>query len=317
MKRYVFWTESYCLSKQPGNKFLTLSTSWALLQNYGVQKILRIFSPAWDRAQQQEWIDDALEHLTPPSEDAPRICILDTGVNEQHPLLQSATDTADMHTYNPAWGTDDRYGHGTPMAGLAIYGDLTVPLASTGPIELTHRLESVKVIPNPGSHTDKLLYGAITRESINRVEVNPDSQRVYAMAVSATDDRDHGKPSSWSASIDALSSGYDDEQYRLIILAAGNTDSQERHRHPHSNMTDAIHDPGQAWNALTIGAFTEKALLDTGKYPGWKPVAKLGDLAPLKLYINGMEQNLADQTGHRHGRRQYGNQSKLRHCRLH
>ena len=238
------------------------------------------FFTGMDRAQQQEWIDDALEHLTPPSEDAPRICILDTGVNEQHPLLQSATDTADMHTYNPAWGTDDRYGHGTPMAGLAIYGDLTVPLASTGPIELTHRLESVKVIPNPGSHTDKLLYGAITRESINRVEVNPDSQRVYAMAVSATDDRDHGKPSSWSASIDALSSGYDDEQYRLIILAAGNTDSQERHRHPNSNMTDAIHDPGQAWNALTIGAFTEKTLLDTGKYPGWHPVANSGDLAP-------------------------------------
>ena len=238
------------------------------------------FFTSMGRAEQQEWVDEALQRLVPLPDAAPSICILDTGVTEQHPLLQPAADMADMHTYDPVWGTDDRYGHGTPMAGLAIYGDLTVPLAFAGPIELTHRLESVKVIPNPGYHTDKLLYGAITRESINRVEIDPDRQRVYAMAVTATDNRDRGKPSSWSAAIDALSSGYDDEQRRLVILSAGNTDPQERHRYPGSNMTDAIHDPGQAWNALTVGAFTEKVLLDTQEYPGWRPVADSGDLAP-------------------------------------
>ncbi|HFD86703.1 MAG TPA: S8 family peptidase, partial [Gammaproteobacteria bacterium] len=238
------------------------------------------FYTGMDRVQQQEWIDDALQRLTPPPEDAPSVCILDTGVTEQHPLLQPAANSSDMHTYNPAWGTDDRYGHGTPMAGLAIYGDLTEPLSSDEAIELTHRLESVKVTPNPDHHTDKLLYGAITRESISRVEITSDRQRVYAMAVTATDDRDRGKPSSWSAAIDALSSGYEDEQQRLVILSAGNTDPKERHRHPDSNMTDAIHDPGQAWNALTVGAFTEKVLLDTEEYPGWQPVADSGDLAP-------------------------------------
>lgn len=238
------------------------------------------FFTGMDRVEQQDWIDDALNRLTPPPEYAPCICILDTGVTEQHPLLGPAADTSDMHTYNPAWETDDRYGHGTPMAGLAIYGDLTEPLSSAEPIEPTHRLESVKVTPNPDHHTDKLLYGAITRESISRVEINPDRQRVYAMAVTTTDDRDRGKPSSWSAAIDALSSGYEDEQQRLIILSAGNTDPQERHRHPDSNMTDAIHDPGQSWNALTVGAFTEKVLFDTAKYPGWQPVAGSGDLAP-------------------------------------
>jgi len=238
------------------------------------------FFTGMDRVEQQDWIDDALQRLTPPPEDAPSICILDTGVTEQHPLLQPAANSSDMHTYNPAWGTDDRYGHGTPMAGLAIYGDLTGPLSSDEPIELTHRLESVKVTPNPDHHTDRLLYGAITRESISRVEIDPDRQRVYAMAITTTDDRDRGKPSSWSAAIDALSSGYDDERQRLVILSAGNTDPQERHLHPDSNMTDAIHDPGQAWNALTVGAFTEKVLLDTERYPGWQPAADSGDLSP-------------------------------------
>jgi len=238
------------------------------------------FFTGMSRVGQQEWIEDALGRLTAPPEHAPCICILDTGVTEQHPLLRPAAEAADMHTYKPAWGTDDRFGHGTPMAGLAIYGDLTEPLSSGQPIVLTHRLESVKITPNPDHHTDKLLYGAITRESISRVEINPDRQRVYAMAVTTTDDRDRGKPSSWSAAIDALSSGYEDEQQRLVILSAGNTDPQERHRHPDSNMTDAIHDPGQAWNALTVGAYTEKVLLNTKEYPGWRPVANLGDLAP-------------------------------------
>ncbi len=238
------------------------------------------FFTGMDRIQQQEWIDDALGRLIPPPDHAPYICILDTGLNEQHPLLRPVADPEDMHTYEPAWGTDDRYGHGTPMAGLAVYGDLTDPLISDDALNLTHRLESVKVTPHPGYHNDKHLYGAITRESIARVEINPGRQRIYTMAVTTTDDRDRGKPSSWSAAVDALTSGYEGEQQRLIILSAGNTDPTERHRHPDSNFTDAIHDPGQAWNPLTVGAFTEKALLDTTKYPGWVPVADPGDLAP-------------------------------------
>ena len=58
-------------------------------------------------------------------ENAPYVCLLDTGVNAAHPLLAPIADADDLHSYKPAWGADDRQGHGTPMAGLAIYGDLT------------------------------------------------------------------------------------------------------------------------------------------------------------------------------------------------
>ena len=43
-------------------------------------------------------------------------------------------------------------------------------------------------------------------------------------------------------------------------------------------MTDSIYGPGQAWNALTVGALPEKVVLDTQKYPGWQPVAEFGEL---------------------------------------
>ncbi|MGZ8186351.1 MAG: S8 family serine peptidase, partial [Methylobacter sp.] len=124
------------------------------------------FFTGMDRKDQHNWINQTLEQLTPPSDKAPSVCILDTGVNEKHPLLIPVTDPLDMHTYNPAWGTDDRNSHGTAMAGLSAYGDLTEVLASALPIQLTHRIESVKITPDPGFHEDKRLYGAITRESI-------------------------------------------------------------------------------------------------------------------------------------------------------
>lgn len=238
------------------------------------------FFTGMGRQDQRAWIEHTLEHLTPPPDAAPSVCILDTGVNQAHPLLQPVAETTDMHSYLPAWGTDDRHGHGTNMAGLSVYGDLTEALANPLPIQLTHRLESVKITPTPDFHNNKSLYGAIARDSIARVEIEANRQRIFCMAVSTTDDRDRGRPSSWSAAIDAITSGYEDEQQRLIILSAGNTDPQYRHQYPDNNLTDEVHDPGQSWNALTVGGYTDKAWLDTVINPGWSPLAPPGGLAP-------------------------------------
>src|SRR5262249_33698056 len=87
-------------------------------------------------------------------------------------------------------------------------------------------------------------------------------------------------PSSWSAAIDATTSGYNDGQRRLMILCAGNTLRGVRGNYPNSNQTDSIHDPAQAWNALTIGGYTEKAIVDQMRYGGWQPLAGAGLLAP-------------------------------------
>jgi hypothetical protein len=166
------------------------------------------------------------------------------------------------------------------MAGLAIYGDLTECLSHGNRVAASNQLESVKIIPSPEFVHEKHLYGAITRESVSRVEVTADRRRTYCLAVTTDDNRDRGKPSSWSASIDALSSGYEDEQYRLFVLSAGNTDPASRSDYPDSNNTDEIHDPGQSWNALTVGAYTDKDNLDTVEYPGWTTIAPKGDISP-------------------------------------
>jgi hypothetical protein len=153
--------------------------------------------------EQQAWVDDLAVRLVPPMAGSPYVCLFDTGLNGAHPLLVQVTAYADCHTYKPAWGIDDRHGHGTPMAGLATFGDLTELLGGTGPVHCTHRLESVKIFHQPDPH-DPELYGAVTKESAFRVEVTPDRKRVYCMSVTALDGRDRGRPSSWSAAIDSL-----------------------------------------------------------------------------------------------------------------
>ncbi len=241
------------------------------------------FFDCLDSIEQREWMKEALGRIDLPNSDAFAVCIFDTGINESHDLLSPMLTPQDIHTVNPNWGKDDRNGHGTNMAGLALYGDLTDLLVSSHRFKISHRLESVKILRKPGDNDEGALYGDLTREAISRVEIQaPQRKRVVCMAVSAKDNRDRGKPSTWSAAIDSLSSGLEeeDETRRLIVVSAGNVELSNCSQYPTGNTTDGIHDPEQSWNALTVGAFTDKDWIDPSTHPNYRVVAPKGDLSP-------------------------------------
>ncbi len=232
--------------------------------------------------EQKEWAEEALSRITEPIADVPAVCLLDTGVNQDHPLLKRSLSAQDMDSFNPSWGKADHHGHGTELAGVGLYGDLTALFLSSGPINLTHKLESVKLVP-PSGQNDPELYGKITVECMARAEVfAPTRQRAYCLATSAKDSRDRGRPSSWSAAIDQFVSGAieQDRKRRLILIAAGNADPYAPGTYPDKNLTDEVHDPGQSWNALTVGAYTEKDSIDPNILVGWTPLAPRGALCP-------------------------------------
>jgi len=206
-------------------------------------------------------------------------CILDTGATQGHSLLQPALAAQDCYSVQDAWGVDDQEGHGTEMAGISLYGDIAPILTAGTTIELEHRLESVKIL-NPGDPNPPHLYGAITARAAALVEqANPLRQRVFAMAVTANGD-ENGEPSTWSAAVDAITSGYGDERKRLMLISAGNSNQTGWHVHPGSCLTSSVQDPAQAWNAISIGASTQMNALPSGKYPGWTVVATPGDVSP-------------------------------------
>ena len=238
--------------------------------------------------EQAEWVDAFLARVTPPAAGAPAVCVLDGGM-VLNPLLRPALDPADCHRYDPNWPVADAPGgpvtrvrtHGTEMAGVVLYGrHLAALLAGTEPYTLTHRLESARILPPQPYENERRLYGAITSQAISRVEIAaPHRVRSFCMAIT-TDGRDLGRPSSWSGVVDQICGGFADQNPRLFFISAGNTDPGERHRYPESNDTDTVQDPGQAWNAITVGACTDCVMYDQGKFPGYSPIAPAGDLSP-------------------------------------
>jgi hypothetical protein len=301
-RRLVFDDRTVCLGRATA---LQLSASVDVLSDLAElrrAKTGNTFFVDLDAVEQAAWANDLLGRLVQPPPDAPAVCVLDTGVTRDHPLISPGLAAVDATAVNAAWGSHDngggpgQAGHGTEMAGLALYGDLGPVLQSAGVLALRHCLESVKILPPAGeNHPD--LYGAITAEATSRPEIQaPQRRRVFSMAVTAPADGDRGQPTSWSAAVDALAAGRsfdanteglvyldqaDREAHRLFVLAAGNVPTA-RLQADHLAISDLepVQDPAHAWNALTVGACTERALIADDDYDGWSPVAASGDLSP-------------------------------------
>jgi hypothetical protein len=239
---------------------------------------------AMDGAEQTAWSDDLAGRIVAPDEGAPAVCLLDSGTTIRHPLIAPALLPDDQQAWTPHWHGEDAShqwrGHGTQLSGIALYGDLTEALVGNGPVELSNRLESVKILPDNGAN-DPDLYGYITAAAVGRAEVQaPARPRAYCLAVTSDGDYWRGRPSSWSAKIDDLAYGEGEDQ-RLIVVSAGNIGTYyPAQEYLNQNDTAGIESPAQAWNALTIGAITEKCTITDASFQGWSAMAPAGDLAP-------------------------------------
>ncbi|MCD9125056.1 S8 family peptidase [Luteimonas fraxinea] len=61
-------------------------------------------------------------NIANPAPNAARVCILDSGINTNHPLLKSAI--AESQSFVSDQDSFDEVGHGTAVAGIALYGDV-------------------------------------------------------------------------------------------------------------------------------------------------------------------------------------------------
>ncbi|NKJ71800.1 S8 family serine peptidase [Rhizobium leguminosarum bv. viciae] len=236
---------------------------------------------SFDPVQRVQVVNDLVDRLAKAGSSNPRIVIMDTGLNANHPLLKNAVVPGALYAADARWGVDDHDGHGTKMAGVAQYLDLTQHLSQKGEIGQWTRLESVKVQAPLG------MAPMTAREAIERavklVETQPAS-RVFCLAQTARDDASDGRGTATSASLDALAYN-DGGKPRLFCVAAGNVPWSAQK--PYSvkyyearNREWTMESPGQAMNVITIGAITQKV-------DGIDCVADHGDMAPTSRSAEG------------------------------
>ncbi|PWD85915.1 S8 family peptidase [Ignatzschineria cameli] len=232
--------------------------------------------------EQAEWGDELLTRLKFNNDYGIYVSILDTGVNHKHPLLSPLIEDSDVMVENQNFDSSDQAGHGTMMAGCIVYGDLTEVLESTSAVEVNHGVESVKVLDVSGDNKGKN-HGYVTQNAVYVSEIShPERNRLFVMPLT-TDISEFGRPSSWSATIDQICFGNEEREGRLFIVPSGNVVNcgainTAELEYPRDNEETAILDPGQSWNAITVGAITYKVnLIETTDY---FPLANYGHLSP-------------------------------------
>ena len=234
--------------------------------------------------EQAEWADDLLERLRIGDSQA-TVCLLDTGISSEHPLIKPLLIQDGSQSVENNWLPSDHDGHGTEMAGIALYNNLKERLLTDEEIYVPHKLESIKILP-PKGENDPELYGAVTEQAVALAELqNPSANRSFCMAVSAPEYTDgDGRPTSWSGALDGLAAGVDSESgdKRLILVSAGNVlpNEFEHGTYPEINTLHSVENPGQSWNALTVGAYNNDIDIQDNRFKGFRPLADAGELSP-------------------------------------
>jgi len=205
---------------------------------------------------------------TPPAPNAPAVCVIDSGIQEGHTLLQPAIDQAASHCFLPGKTPADvgdfvsPAGHGTRVAGAVLYGE-TIP--RNGSPQLPFWIQNARVLNEQNSMPVELFPPAAVRAAVERFHRGPRQTRIFNHSINAVGYCRSRYMSAWAAEIDALCAAYD----VLIVQSAGNL--PENGVGPYLGVKDhllagrdypaylyeastRISNPGQSLQALTVGS---------------------------------------------------------------
>ncbi|MDA8335046.1 MAG: S8 family peptidase [Peptococcaceae bacterium] len=214
---------------------------------------------------------------------APGIAVLDSGLNTNHPLLGPAV--GDAQSFLAGLGPEDENGHGTMVAGLALYGDVEEHLRA-GRFTPGLRLFSGRI-------TDASNYspGFLENHVIDAVDYFSTHYgcRVFNLSIG-----DVNKPykgghvRGLAAVLDVLARRYN----VLFVVSAGNFWGADgcpgdwRADYPHYLLTGEarIIDPAPALNVLTVGSLAKFERPRLGqRFPddvNYQPVARNDQPSP-------------------------------------
>lgn len=208
--------------------------------------------------------------ISDPGEDAPGVVVLDSGLATGHPLLGASV--GDSQSFLPGEGSHDENGHGTHVAGLALYGDFERCLRA-GSFVPTLRLFSGRILDKHNQNTTGFVENHI--DAAVRYFTENYRCRIFNLSFG-----DANKPylgghlKGLSVTLDSLAR----ELGVLFVVSAGNhrigEDSPHgiawRDNYPNYLLDDAwrIIEPAPALNVLTVGSLAiHNQTYNSQRYP--------------------------------------------------
>lgn len=211
-----------------------------------------------------------------PIDDAPSVCVIDSGIQQGHIFLQPAVDQTTAYCFVPGKATTDIAdhvqpgGHGTRIAGAILYGE-TVP--KTGNPQLPFWIENARVLDEHNKMPEEMFPPQAIRFAVQRFHQGPRQTRIFNHSINANSYCRARHMSAWAAEIDALSVEFD----VLIVQSAGNLsisgpipypgvkdhlDAERPYPTYFLESSCRIANPGQSLQALTVGSVGYGAFTD-------------------------------------------------------
>lgn len=223
--------------------------------------------------------EDALDVATypalePPVDSAPVIGIVDSGIQEAHPLLAAAVDGTLSISFVPGDnGIADLVhpnGHGTRVAGAALYRGGILP----GNFQLPFWVANIRVLDNAGNLSELLVPQDYVGKTVAHSANSRKSVKVFNHSISSKSGFSKTHMSAWATSIDQVSYDYD----VLFVQASGNlflNEPSQNTRSVNHYLADGfgypdylledgcrIANPAQSFQALTVGAISPLSWVD-------------------------------------------------------
>ena len=219
---------------------------------------------------------DAQFELRPPDQNSPTICVIDSGMQEQHRWLEAAIRSSESACFIPGKQPDDvadyvrAGGHGTRVAGAILYPQ-AVPNASQ--IQAPFWLLNARVLDDDNKLLANIFPAALLRKIVSLYKASCGT-RIYNHSIAASCCCRIDRMSIWATEIDLLS--YRDDI--LFIQATGNISRsnqlpnipgilehlQNNRRYPTYLLepSSRIANPAQSLQALTVGSIATELYQD-------------------------------------------------------
>ena len=210
-----------------------------------------------------------LEILSPEA-DAPKVCVIDSGIQEEHRWLEPAIDKVSSRCFLPEREPDDvadyvsPRGHGTRVAGAVLY-PREVP--TNGSIHPVAWIQNARVLDDDNCLPDTLPPERYLVETVAHFGGEAPRTKIFNHSISDSKPCESKRMCSWGAKIDDLVHRHD----ILFVQVSGNVGTpaifdslKDGGAHPAQLLEEhaKIASPGQSLHALTVGSISIAEVLE-------------------------------------------------------